>query len=161
MDGSAVLRHVVAAFPYEIHTVPTDDGMACADLPRSGTGPNRQFLDTHIFDRVCIEHGIALRRTKPCHSWTNGPFDGLRMRSRAHEKDDHGCDRQGLPLRRPREPEGACPGHRHGLHLRQAPRGPALDDLVTAHMPGLNRLRLIAVLSVAASSPYFRRIFCD
>ena len=68
MDGSGGLRHVVAAFPYEIHTVPTDDGMACAALSKDGTGPNRQFLDTHIYDRVCIKHGIAHRQTKPCHS---------------------------------------------------------------------------------------------
>src|ERR1700688_2957506 len=32
MEGAAFLRNVVAAFPYKIHTVLTDNGMAFADL---------------------------------------------------------------------------------------------------------------------------------
>ena len=71
MEGSAFLRNVVAAFRYEIHTVLTDNGMAFADLPKNRTGSSRQFLGPQIFDRVCIEHGIEHRLTKPYHSWTN------------------------------------------------------------------------------------------
>src|ERR671915_1806092 len=35
MNGAAFLREVVAAFPYAIHTVLTDNGMAFADLPKN------------------------------------------------------------------------------------------------------------------------------
>ena len=73
MEGSAFLRNVVAAFPYRIHTVLTDNGMAFADLPKNRTGPSRRFLGPHIFDRVCIEH----RLTKPYHPWTNGQAERM------------------------------------------------------------------------------------
>lgn len=77
MEGSAFLGNVVAAFPYKIHTVLTDNGMAFADLPKNRTGPSRQFLGPHIFDRVCIEHGIEHRLTKPYHPWTNGQAERM------------------------------------------------------------------------------------
>lgn len=77
MNGSAFLRNVVAAFPYQIHTVLTDNGMAFADLPKNRDGPGRRFLGTHIFDRVCIEHGIEHRLTKPYHPWTNGQAERM------------------------------------------------------------------------------------
>src|SRR5687768_18276923 len=35
LNGAAFLREVVAAFPYAIHTVLTDNGMAFADLPKN------------------------------------------------------------------------------------------------------------------------------
>jgi transposase-like protein len=43
MAGSAFLRSVVEVFPYKIHTVLTDNGMAFADLPkyRDSQGLNR------------------------------------------------------------------------------------------------------------------------
>jgi transposase InsO family protein len=31
----------------------------------------------HIFDRVCREHGIEHRLTKPCHPWTNGQAERM------------------------------------------------------------------------------------
>jgi transposase InsO family protein len=35
--------------------------------------PERKTLEMgHIFDRVCREHGIEHRLTKPYHPWTNG-----------------------------------------------------------------------------------------
>ena len=43
-EGAAFLRNVVAAFPYKIHTVLTDNGMAFADLPKNREGPSRRFL---------------------------------------------------------------------------------------------------------------------
>jgi hypothetical protein len=72
MDGSDFLRNVVAAFPYKIHTVLTDNGMAFADLPKYRHGDSRHALGAHIFDRVWKEHGIEHRLTKPYHPWTNG-----------------------------------------------------------------------------------------
>ena len=41
MNGAAFLRNVVAGFPYKIHKVLTDNGMAFADLPKNREGPTR------------------------------------------------------------------------------------------------------------------------
>ena len=38
LNGAAFLREVVAAFPYRLHTVLTDNGMAFADLPKYRDG---------------------------------------------------------------------------------------------------------------------------
>ena len=39
MNGANCLRDVVKAFPYKIHTVLTDNGMAFADLPKNRNEP--------------------------------------------------------------------------------------------------------------------------
>jgi transposase InsO family protein len=72
INGADFLRGVVAAFPYAIHTVLTDNGMAFADLPRNRNGPTRRYLGAHIFDRVCAENAITHKLTRPYHPWTNG-----------------------------------------------------------------------------------------
>ena len=41
LNGAAFLRQVAAAFPYQIHTVLTDNGMAFADLPRTAAATRR------------------------------------------------------------------------------------------------------------------------
>ena len=77
MNGADFLRGVVAAFPYAIHTVLTDNGMAFADLPRNRNGPTRRFLGAHIFDRVYAENAITHKLTKPYHPWTNGQAERM------------------------------------------------------------------------------------
>jgi transposase InsO family protein len=79
LNGAAFLREAVAAFPYRIHTVLTDNGMAFADLPRNrGRHPGIEAIfGGHVFDRVCREHGIEHRLTKPCHPWTNGQAERM------------------------------------------------------------------------------------
>ena len=77
MNGAEFLRGVVEAFPYAIHTVLTDNGMAFADLPKSRNGPTRRCRGAPIFDRGCNEHGIEHRLTKPYPPWTNGQAEQI------------------------------------------------------------------------------------
>jgi len=59
------------AFPYQIHTVLTDLRMAFADLPKNRAGVTRTWLGRHTFDRLCREHGVTHKLTRPYHPWTN------------------------------------------------------------------------------------------
>jgi len=66
MEAAEFLRELIAAIPYRIHTVLTDNGVQFT--------PRKQDIwDTeHIFDRVCRQHGIEHRLTKINHPWING-----------------------------------------------------------------------------------------
>jgi transposase-like protein len=66
LAGAAFLQGVIAAFPYAIHTVLTDNGIAFADQPRYRHGPTARNRG-HAFDRVCHTHGIKHKLTKPYH----------------------------------------------------------------------------------------------
>jgi transposase InsO family protein len=79
VNGAAFLREVVEVFPYRVHTVLTDNGMAFADLPKNrGRHPRMEAIfGGHIFDRVCNAHGIRHRLTKPYHPWTNGQAERM------------------------------------------------------------------------------------
>ena len=70
------LRALLKAVPYKIHTVLTDNGIQFADLPRNRKGPTALWRG-HMFDRVCDEHGIEHRLTKPNHPWTNGQVERM------------------------------------------------------------------------------------
>src|SRR5687768_9241938 len=79
LNGAAFLRQVVAALPYRLHTVLTDNGMAFAELPENrGRYPEIEAIfGGHVFDRVCDEHGITHKLTKPYHPWTNGQAERM------------------------------------------------------------------------------------
>ena len=57
----------------------TDNGMAFADLPKNrGRYPEIEaILGGHVFDRVCDQHGIEHKLTKPYHPWTNGQAERM------------------------------------------------------------------------------------
>ena len=69
--AAAFLEALVEAVPYRIHTVLTDNGIQFADLPKNRDGPTARMRG-HPFDRLCWEHGVEHRLTKPNHPWTNG-----------------------------------------------------------------------------------------
>jgi transposase InsO family protein len=62
---------LIEAVPYTIHIVLTDNGIQFGDMPSRRTGPTARHR-LHMLDRICREHGIEHRLTKPNHPWTNG-----------------------------------------------------------------------------------------
>jgi transposase InsO family protein len=74
--ATAFLEELVAAVPYVIHTVLTDNGIQFADLPKNRNGPTA-MLRGHPFDRTCRRHDIEHRLTKPNHPWTNGQVERM------------------------------------------------------------------------------------
>ena len=69
MLAADFLRRVLAAIPYQVHKVLTDNGT------QFGNMPHQVHAWRHIFDRVCDEHGIEHRFAKPAHPWTNGQVE--------------------------------------------------------------------------------------
>lgn len=74
--ASQLLRNLVEAVPYQIHTVLTDNGVQFCHPPRYRNGPTATYMG-HLFDRVCSENGIEHRLTKPNHPWTNGQVERM------------------------------------------------------------------------------------
>jgi transposase len=74
--AAGFLKALVEAVPYKIHTVLTDNGIQLCDLPSRRNGPTAR-LRVHMFDRICREHGIEHRLTKPNHPWTNGQVERM------------------------------------------------------------------------------------
>ncbi len=74
--AAAFLQALVAAVPYAIHTVLTDNGVQFCDQPSRRDGPTARYR-VHLFDRVCREHGVEHRLTKPNHPWTNGQVERM------------------------------------------------------------------------------------
>lgn len=71
LEAAQFLRNLVAAVPYRIHIVLTDNGIQFTNRKRD------QYAFAHIFTRVCQEHGIEHRLTKPNHPWTNGQVERM------------------------------------------------------------------------------------
>src|SRR3546814_3141490 len=64
MVAAQFLRNLVAAVPYAIHTVLTDNGIQFTNRKQ-----DRHAFE-HIFDRVCCDNAIEHRLTKVKHPWT-------------------------------------------------------------------------------------------
>ncbi len=70
MAAAAFLRNLIAAVPYRLHIVLTDNIQF--------TNHERHiYAFEHIFDRVCREYQIEHRLTKIKHPWTNGQVERM------------------------------------------------------------------------------------
>lgn len=74
MLAADFLRRVLAAIPYQVPKVLTDNST------QFGNRPHQVYAWRHIFDRVRDEHGIEHRFTKPAHPWTNGQVERFNRR---------------------------------------------------------------------------------
>jgi transposase InsO family protein len=74
--ASAFLEALIAAVPYAIHTVLTDNGIQFTFPPRYRDGPTARYM-THMFDMRCRDNGIEHRLTRPNHPWTNGQVERM------------------------------------------------------------------------------------
>ncbi len=70
------LEALIAAAPYRLHTLLTDNGIQFADLPRNRDGWTARYR-VHRFDQICRANGIEHRLTKPNHPWTNGQVERM------------------------------------------------------------------------------------
>ena len=72
----AFLIALIAAVPYKIHTILTDNGIQFRFAPRYANGPTARYM-THMFEMRCYENGIEHRFTKINHPWTNGQVERM------------------------------------------------------------------------------------
>ena len=72
MIGAAFLRNALAAFPYKLHTILTDNGVAFTDCAST-----KHDFKVHPFNRICHVHNIKHKLTKPYHPWTNGQAERM------------------------------------------------------------------------------------
>jgi hypothetical protein len=68
MEGAAFLRHVVATFPYALHTVLTDDGMAFATLLGPPSYENLARYQNRLPPQ---EYGVNMNAGTPCSASRN------------------------------------------------------------------------------------------
>src|ERR1700720_3055656 len=79
------LRHLIAAVPYKIHTILTDNGIHFT-VPGGGgltAGEIKEAIArgelfrAHAFELACAKNDIDHRLTKPKHPWTNGQVERM------------------------------------------------------------------------------------
>jgi transposase InsO family protein len=79
------LRRLIAAVPYKIHTVLTDNGthFTTPGNTSSATPDIKAAIEAgepvwaHAFEYACAKQGIDHRLTKPKHPWTNGQVERM------------------------------------------------------------------------------------
>jgi transposase InsO family protein len=76
VTASAFLAALIAAVPYKIHTVLTDNGIQFRFPPRYANGPTAHYI-THMFAMRCRENEIEHRFTRINHPWTNGQVERM------------------------------------------------------------------------------------
>ena len=137
-SASAFLEALIAAVPYKIHTVLTDNpvlssaerGVQFTFPPRYADGPTAKYM-THMFDMRCQENGIDHRLTKIKHPWTNGQVERMnRTIKDATVKRYH--------LRNPRPTAPASRRLPRSLQFRSQTEDPEGPHPLRSHLPNLD-----------------------
>src|SRR3954464_6665597 len=79
------LRALIAAVPYRVHTVLTDNGTHFTEPSGNTWTPDeikamlarKQLFRAHAFELTCAQNDVAHRLTKPRHPWTNGQVERM------------------------------------------------------------------------------------
>lgn len=79
------LRRLIAAVPYKIHTVLTDNGTHFTEPTGDGWRPkdikkmlaSGELFSCHSFEFACAQNDVDHRLTKPNHPWTNGQVERM------------------------------------------------------------------------------------
>jgi len=79
------LRALLAAVPYKVHTVLTDNGTHFTSPGNSCSAANEirlamergEIFMAHSFEYACAQNEIDHRLTKPKHPWTNGQVERM------------------------------------------------------------------------------------
>src|ERR687889_1209318 len=79
------LRHLIAAVPYRVHTVLTDNGTHFTEPSGNTWTPaeikemlaRKQLFRAHAFELACAQNDVDHRLTKPRHPWTNGQVERM------------------------------------------------------------------------------------
>ena len=119
-SASTFLDALIAAVPYKIHTVLTDNGTLqfAATQPPRRNGPTARIAhDAYVRHATCREHDIEHRLTKPNHPWTTDVIDKcffagselFSSRARATAWRRAGREAQALPRSLHRRPSVAAP----------------------------------------------------
>jgi len=85
MIAADFLRHLIAAVPYKIHTVLTDNGIQFTTPGAAGSAVQEineamalgKLFRAHAFELACAKNDIDHRLTKPKHPWTNGQVERM------------------------------------------------------------------------------------
>ncbi|WP_050874671.1 integrase core domain-containing protein [Comamonas testosteroni] len=113
-NAAQLLRQVLVAFPYRIHTVLTDNGMAFTGQERFRGGVTDTCIG-HSFERICKFNGVEKRHTKPYHHWTNGMVE--RMNRTIKESTLKAYANEGLEQRR-EHVQAFAQSYNFGKHLK-------------------------------------------
>ena len=148
VTASAFLVALIAAVPYKIHTILTDNGIQFRYPPRYADGPTARYM-THMFAMRCRENGIEHRFTKLNHPWTNGQVERMNRTIKdatvkRYHYDDHAQLEQHLADfiaaynfgRRLKTLKGLTPYEFICKCWTSEPKRFTLDPI--HHMPGLN-----------------------
>ena len=65
------LRNLIAAVPYHIHTLLTDNGIQFTNRSKD------RYAFSLLFDRICAANDIEHRLTRLKHPWTNGQVERM------------------------------------------------------------------------------------
>jgi transposase InsO family protein len=79
------LRALIAAVPYKVHTVLTDNGTHFTEPSGNTWTPDeikemlarKQLFRAHSFELACAQNDVEHRLIKPRHPWTNGQVERM------------------------------------------------------------------------------------